>query len=80
MINQRSSSEKLQTAWSEAVGQNLVADTMPVGKRYGVLEVWARHCIHIQELSFRTTELLATLNKLLPGEKITRLRFLTGSR
>ena len=72
------SNEKLQAAWKQAVGPELVADTMPATKRRGVLEVRVRHSILIQELSFQMTELLAELNKLAPDEKITRLRFVTG--
>ena len=71
--------EKLENAWNEAVGETLGRITRPGGKRRGCLEILVPHNAFAQDLSFRSAELLAALQRLVPEEGITRLKFVVRS-
>jgi predicted nucleic acid-binding Zn ribbon protein len=68
---------QLQDAWQEVSG--LWADhTRPGACRRGVLEVVVANSVVLQELNFRTAELVGRLKTLIPEQKITNLRFRLG--
>lgn len=75
----KSERERLERAWSEAVGDELSRQTRPGGLRRGVLEVEVRNAVLLQELAqFRKRELLTKLRTTLPGVTVTDLRFRAG--
>jgi len=69
------SQEQLSDAWAEAVGETLAAQTRLGNLRRGTLEIFIRHKIFEQELSFRQVELVQALNAVLGEKKIKRLKF-----
>ena len=69
------SQEQLTGVWTEAVGETLAAQTRLGNLRRGTLEIFIRHKIFEQELSFRQVELLQALNAVLGEKKIKRLKF-----
>jgi len=69
------SQEVLVTAWETAVGENIAGQTRLGGLRRGTLEIFVRHKIFEQELSFRQVELVQALNAALGENKIKRLKF-----
>ncbi|MDB5307262.1 MAG: hypothetical protein JWO38_1464 [Gemmataceae bacterium] len=70
---------RLEGAWAEAVGPELVKDTRVGGIRRGVLEVEVKNAILIQELTqYHKRGLLGKLRKLLPGVTLTDLKFRAG--
>jgi predicted nucleic acid-binding Zn ribbon protein len=67
----------LEAAWKQVAGP--MASYTRVGSiRRGKLEVTVSHSALVQELTFRKTELVRELKKLLPDEKISDLRFRVG--
>ena len=77
-IGRKREENELEDAWKEAVGE--LAEYTSVGAiRRGVLEIRVTDAIFAQELLFRKTELLRTLQERFPDEKLTDLRFKTGN-
>jgi predicted nucleic acid-binding Zn ribbon protein len=67
---------RLEGAWAEAAGPELLKDTRIVVVRRGVLEVEVRSAVMMQELAqFHKRALLGKLRKLLPGVTLTDLKF-----
>jgi len=69
------SQELLANAWVEVVGETLAGQTRLGNLRRGTLEVFIRHKIIEQELSFRQIELTQSLNAVIGENKIKRLKF-----
>jgi len=69
------SQEQLETAWKKALGRTLAGQTRLGSLRRGTQEVFIRHKIFEQELSFRQVELMNALNTALGENKIKRLKF-----
>ena len=69
------SQDVLDTTWQEHVGETLAGQTRLGSLRRGTLEVFIRHKILEQELSFRQVELVQSLNAVLAEKKIKRLKF-----
>jgi predicted nucleic acid-binding Zn ribbon protein len=69
------SQEQLEITWAEAVGETLAGQTRLGSLCRGTLEVFIRHKIFEQELSFQQTELINALNVALSEKKIKRLKF-----
>lgn len=70
----------LEKAWEEAAGPDYLRHTRVLALRKGVLEVEVGNAILLQELaSFHKRKLLEKLRGALPAEKITDLKFRTGS-
>ena len=65
----------LETAWGKMVDETLAGKTRIGSLRRGTLEVFIRHKIFEQELSFRQAELVQALNAALGENKIKRLKF-----
>ena len=71
---------RLESAWAEAVGPELLKDTRVGGIRRGVLEVEVKNAVLIQELTqFHKRGLLAKLRKSLTGVTLTDLKFRAGA-
>ncbi len=71
--------EALSDAWVEAAG-SLAAKYTRVGPlRRGKLEVIVQNSTLVQELVFQKPNLLKTLKRLLPDERIENLRFRVGA-
>jgi predicted nucleic acid-binding Zn ribbon protein len=69
----------LESAWTEAAGEQLIKDTRVMGVKRGVLEVEVRNAVLIQELTqFHKRGLLGKLRKLLPGMTLTDIKFRAG--
>ncbi|HEV3440439.1 MAG TPA: DUF721 domain-containing protein [Gemmata sp.] len=70
---------RLETAWAEAAGEQLVKDTRVLGMKRGVLEIDVRNAVLIQELTqFHKRGLLGKLRKSLPGITLTDIKFRAG--
>lgn len=71
---------RLEHAWAEAAGPDLLNDTRVNVIRRGVLEIEVRNAVLIQELTqFHKRGLLAKLRKALPGVTLTDLKFRAGA-
>lgn len=69
----------LESAWTEAAGEQLIKDTRVMGVKRGVLEIEVRNAVLIQELTqFHKRGLLGKLRKLLPGMTLTDIKFRAG--
>lgn len=67
---------RLEMAWAEAVGPDLLKDTRVGGIRRGVLEVEVKNAVLLQELTqFHKRGLLGKLRKSLTGVTLTDLKF-----
>ena len=74
-LHRRRNLEQIEEAWRQAVGEQYATVTQ-IAKLYrGTLTVKVPHNAYMQELSFRHSELIDTLGKLLKDEKITKIRF-----
>jgi len=69
------SQELFANAWADVVGETLAGQTRLGNLRRGTLEVFIRHKIIEQELSFRQDELAQALNAVIGENKIKRLKF-----
>lgn len=67
------------TAWREAVGVKLAADSRPGNVKRGVLDVLVRNSVTLQELSFVKTKAVKTLARLVPEQQIRDVRFRVGT-
>jgi predicted nucleic acid-binding Zn ribbon protein len=71
---------RLEAAWAEAVGPELLPETRVNGLRRGVLEVEVRGGVLLQELAqFHKRKLLTALRQKLSGTTITDLKFRAGA-
>jgi len=69
----------LESAWTEAAGEQWIKDTRVMGVKRGVLEIEVRNAVLIQELTqFHKRGLLGKLRKLLPGMTLTDMKFRAG--
>src|SRR5687767_6151896 len=62
------------TAWREAVGDKIAADTRPGNIRRGILEVLVRNPSVNHELGYLKAKIVRTLTKLIPEQQIKGLR------
>jgi hypothetical protein len=70
---------RLETAWVEAAGEQLIKDTRLMGIKRGVMEIEVRNAVLIQELTqFHKRGLLGKLRKSLPGVTLTDIKFRAG--
>jgi hypothetical protein len=60
------------------VGEKLAAHTRPGNVSRGVLEVMVRNSAVLQELSFLKVNLIKSLTKSVPEQKIRNIRFRVG--
>jgi predicted nucleic acid-binding Zn ribbon protein len=70
--------ERLAEAWQKAAGEAIAKLSAPGALKRGTLEVTVTSSMLMQELGFQKEQLLASLQKLLPDEKITKLKFRVG--
>ena len=71
---------RLEGAWAEAAGPELLPDTRVNGIRRGVLEVEVRNAVLLQELTqFHKRTLLGKLRKALVGVTVSALKFRAGA-
>src|SRR4051812_24118358 len=71
---------RLETAWADAVGPDLVKETRVAGIRRGVLEIEVRTAVLMGELTqFHKRALLGKLRKSLVGVTLTDLKFRAGA-
>jgi predicted nucleic acid-binding Zn ribbon protein len=71
---------KLETAWAEAAGPELLKSTRLMHLRRGVMEVEVKTAVLMQELAqFHKRSLLGKLRKLLPTLTLTDLKFKAGA-
>ena len=67
---------RLEGAWADAAGPDLLKDTRVGGIRRGVLEVEVRSAVLLQELTqFHKRGLLAKLRAAMPGQPLTDIKF-----
>ena len=70
---------RLETAWGETIGPELVGQTRVGSIRRGVLEIEVRSAVLQQELTqYHKRKLLADLRVKLTGVSITDLKFRSG--
>jgi predicted nucleic acid-binding Zn ribbon protein len=71
---------RLEAAWADVAGEDLLKNTRVLGLRRGVLEVEVRNAVLLSELTqFHKRGLLAKLRKALPGVTLTDLKFRAGA-
>jgi predicted nucleic acid-binding Zn ribbon protein len=71
---------RLESAWAEAAGPELLPDTRVLAIRRGVLEVEVKTAVLMQELAqYHKRALLGRLRTLLPGVTLTDLKFRAGA-
>jgi predicted nucleic acid-binding Zn ribbon protein len=73
------STEVLETAWRQAAGPLAAAYTRVGSIRRGVLDIVVANSTLVQELGYQKFDILASLQQLLPEEKIQCLRFRAGN-
>lgn len=73
-LHRRRNVDGINDAWKTAVGPPFDVVSRVVGLSRGSLEVAVPHPAFEQELSFRLTELLRTLQTALPDEKIKKIK------
>ena len=67
---------RLEGAWADAVGPELIKETRVGGIRRGVLEVEVKNAVLLQELTqFHKRGLLAKLRAAMPGQTLTDIKF-----
>src|SRR5580704_12604492 len=70
---------RLETAWVDAAGEQLIKDTRLMGIKRGVMEIEVRNAVLIQELTqYHKRGLLGKLRKSLPGTTLTDVKFRAG--
>ena len=74
---ERSVAEK-EKIWREVVGEEMAKMTRCGEARGGRLEVVVANSMLIQELGFKKKEIIAGLNKNIPGWKLRDIRFRVG--
>lgn len=71
---------KLEGAWAEAAGPQLMKETRVMVVRRGVMEIEVKSSVLMQELAqFHKRSLLAKLRKQLPNLTLTDLKFKAGA-
>ncbi len=75
--------EALESAWAEAaaaspLGELATQYTRVGGLRRGILEVAVANSTLVQELAFQEQTLRETLKRLLPDQRIGKIRFRVG--
>lgn len=71
---------RLETAWADAAGPELLKNTRVLGMKRGVLEVEVKNAVQMSELAqFHKRGLLGKLRKSLPGVTLTDLKFRAGA-
>lgn len=70
--------ERLLEAWQQAAGEAIAKVSAPGAIKRGTLEVTVTSSMLMQELGFQKEQLVERLQKLLPDEKITKLKFRVG--
>ena len=71
---------RLEAAWAEAAGPQLLKDTRVMIVRRGVMEIEVKNSVLMQELAqYHKRGLLAKLRKLLPSLTLTDLKFKAGA-
>jgi predicted nucleic acid-binding Zn ribbon protein len=63
--------------WPEAVGPTIAGEASPTAERGGVLTISCSASVWAQELDLMAPVLLERLNRLLGGERLSRLRCVT---
>jgi len=74
-LHRRRNLELIEEAWRQAIGEKYAAVTQVTKLSRGTLTIKVPHNAYIQELSFRHSELIATLATLLKDEKIKKIKF-----
>ncbi|HVX13490.1 MAG TPA: DUF721 domain-containing protein [Pirellulales bacterium] len=67
-----------EAAWRQAAGELLARHTRVGTVRRGALEVTVANSVLLQELTFQKHSILEQLARLLPEERIDKLRFRVG--
>jgi predicted nucleic acid-binding Zn ribbon protein len=71
---------RLESAWEDAVGEELLKNTRVLGLKRGVLEIDVKNAVLMSELTqFHKRGLLAKLRKTLAGVTLTDIRFRAGA-
>jgi len=72
---QVAANEELRQAIASAIGDQLASAFQVGNLRLGVLQVYAADSVTLQELNFHKRAILQHLQRELPGNKVTDLRF-----
>ena len=71
---------RLEVAWADAVGEELLKNTRVLGLKRGVLEIDVKNAVLMSELTqFHKRGLLAKLRKTLAGVTLTDIKFRAGA-
>lgn len=75
---QSATAAALRAAWAEVAGDKFAASSQVGTVRRGVLNIFVKNSVVLQELSFRKSDLLKRLQAAPSGDKIKDLRFRVG--
>ncbi len=65
---------EVQRAWRDAVGAAIAGEAQPTAERGGVVTVSCSASVWAQELDLMAPAILERLNRLLRGQRVSRLR------
>ena len=70
---------RLEAAWADVAGEELLKSTRVLGMKRGVLEIDVKNAVLMSELTqFHKRGLLTKLRKSLPGVTLTDIKFRAG--
>ncbi len=70
---------RLESAWADVAGEELLKNTRVLGVKRGVMEVEVRNAVLMSELTqFHKRGLLTKLRKAMPGVTLTDIKFRAG--
>ncbi len=71
---------RLEAAWADVAGEELLKSTRVLGMKRGVLEIDVKNAVLMSELTqFHKRGLLTKLRKSLPGVTLTDIKFRAGA-
>lgn len=71
---------QLWRKWPEVVGPTIAAQTDPVGFKDGILFVWVKNSVWIQQLTFMIKPLRKKVNAFYGSDRVRMIRFTTDRK
>ncbi len=71
---------RLEQAWPEVVGETIAAQTLPCALERGVLHIWVRHSVWMQQLWFFKDMIRGKVNDYLHAEHVRDVKFTLNRR
>jgi predicted nucleic acid-binding Zn ribbon protein len=71
---------RLEQQWSEVVGDTIAENTVPCAFENGILHIWVKHPVWMQQLSFFQDEIRQKVNKHVGRSWAKKVRFTLSRR